>query len=189
MIKFRVSGRPKKYQTAEQLIKRINAYFDLCDKENAPYTENGLGLFIGLDRAQLRTYKQSKTFYPIIKQALQIITEKLERMTLTHGNSAGPIFLLKNQGYSDTHQHLLAGHDGKELKWKIEVVRGKDTSGNRPRLPLGGCGKPRLIADNTAINPDSIDNTEPDLYLSKTRNESPKLLPGVTNFSEAFKAN
>ena len=182
MPNYKITGRPKKYQTPEKLIRKVNEYFNLCDKDNEPYTMNGLGLYIGLDRHQLMTYKHSKEFYPIIKEAIQRITHYLEVRAITQGNSAGPIFLLKNLGYSDERQHRIAGHNGKELKWKIEVVRGKGDGFYRQRVPVGA-GVPKLVADNTAIDSEAINREGQD-----TRTNSPQLLPGVVNFQDIIKS-
>lgn len=90
-------GRPKKYTDAEILQQKINAYFDLCDKLEKPYTMSGLALALDMDRKTLLNYSKEEEFFPTIKKAKNRIEEQLEENSLMGKyNPTFAIFNLKN---------------------------------------------------------------------------------------------
>ena len=65
----RERGRPKKYETPEQLNEAIAHYFDYCHLDNHPYTMSGLAYFLGMSRHALIDYKENNDYLPAIREA------------------------------------------------------------------------------------------------------------------------
>ena len=97
-------GRPRKYTNVEELEKLINEYFDVCNKEERPYTITGLALYLDLTRETLLRYEDSYTneFSDAIKKAKQRIQEFVECCLFKPKIATGVIFNLKNNfGWAD----------------------------------------------------------------------------------------
>ena len=108
------AGRPPKYETAEQLQKKIDEYFEKCpDKriiynkdgekiaEVPEYTITGLVIYCGFcSRNSFYDYEKKENFQYTIKRARTLIENHYERL-LQRGNGAGAIFALKNFGWTD----------------------------------------------------------------------------------------
>lgn len=120
MTEKHAGGRPRKFQSVEQMETAIEAYFLECDertiqtvtrkgdvvtlKHPEPYTVTGLALVLGIDRHTLLDYEAEERvdefgdeFHPTIKRAKERIHHDLERR-LYDGEGYGPgqIFGLKN---------------------------------------------------------------------------------------------
>jgi hypothetical protein len=96
-----------KYKTVEELQNRIDKYFIDKDIEGKPYTIAGLAYYLELHRDTLYEYEKENDKRPgysdAIKKARDRILLSLEENMLDpmRKNTAGPIFLAKNYGYSD----------------------------------------------------------------------------------------
>ena len=132
-------GRPRLFNTVEELENKITAYFDKCDphKENRlveagvngrgetifeqrdimteqkPYTMSGLARHIGIDRATLLNYGKKDEFFGTIEAARERCHEFAE--TQLYGRAAtGAAFSLKNNwGWKDRQE--LTGAEGAPL--------------------------------------------------------------------------
>lgn len=95
-----------KYKTEEELAKGIEAYFNMCDEKEKPYTISGLALSLGIDRATLVRYGDRDLFATQIKNAKQRVQAQLEENALTgKGNPTFTIFNLKNNyGWVDKQE-------------------------------------------------------------------------------------
>ena len=109
-----LGGRPLKFQSEENLIERINAYFDYCDRRilkrivnkngelvneiSTPYSITGLASFLKVDRHTLVNYEgKSDGFFTAIKDAkAKIEASYEERGLIGEANPAVTIFTLKN---------------------------------------------------------------------------------------------
>ena len=102
-------GRPRKFETIEQLEEMIGAYFESCygvdDKGNRiqirPITLEGLSYDLGCDRKTIYNYKGMKDsnnqdFFPTIKRAIDRCAVALIEHSLTARNPAGAIWLACN---------------------------------------------------------------------------------------------
>lgn len=97
-------GRPKKYNSVEELEKDIEKYFKYCDKNKKPYTISGLAYNLDIDRKTLLNYSKDEEFFPPIKKAKLKIESQLEECLYRLGNNSGVIFNLKNNyGWKDTN--------------------------------------------------------------------------------------
>lgn len=105
-------GRPLKFKTPEELEKKAMAYFKSCDKKHEPYTITGLALSLGTTRQTLLEYEgevegreeKSKVFADTVKKLKTMVEEYAEKMMYLGKNAAGPIFALKNFGWSDKQE-------------------------------------------------------------------------------------
>lgn len=129
-----LGGRPPKFETAEQLQKKINEYFKNCpDKKNIitktgevvefpTPTICGLCYFLGFEsRQSFYDYEKIEKFSYIIKRA-RLFVEKEYELLLQSNNCTGAIFALKNMGWVDKTQQELTGVNGEPLTVKKVYV-------------------------------------------------------------------
>ena len=85
-------GRPCKFDSTEQLQKRIDAYFRECDEGDGIYTITGLALALDLTRQGLWEYERKPEFSYTIKRAKTKVAAQVEYRLLTvKGNVTGII--------------------------------------------------------------------------------------------------
>lgn len=102
-------GRPRKFESVEDLIERAQKYFDECMNVpllwQRPLTITGLCNALGTFRNVLIDYEKGKygeEYKEVIKFLKQIVEQGYEERL--HGpNATGAIFGLKNFGWQDTH--------------------------------------------------------------------------------------
>lgn len=96
------TGRPRIFETPEQLQGAIDRYFSYCETMQKPMTITGLANALGMDRRTIINYKERKEFAPIIKEARSRIEQYAEESLFNSKNVAGVIFNLKNNyGWTD----------------------------------------------------------------------------------------
>ena len=97
-------GRPRLYNSAEQMKKDIDKYFEDCDVKDRPYTMSGLAYALNMDRRSLVNYANKDEFFLTIKSARERVQQQLEENALMNkANSIFTIFNLKNNfGWRDT---------------------------------------------------------------------------------------
>lgn len=107
-------GRPRKWDSVEELQQGIDAYFASRDAHTKPYTMAGLARALGCGTSTLKNYSDEQyagePFVEAIKSAKQRVEEYTEERLFMKGHPAGPIFSLKNNfGWKDeqqvTHTH------------------------------------------------------------------------------------
>lgn len=119
---MKFTGRPPKFQDAEELEKAIEEFFKECDDNNEPYTVSGLALTLGISMSSLRDYKNCLDDINILKQLdldtkqrLSLIVKRAylmcqnysEKKMLDPSCSKNPvsyIFSLKNFGWTDKQE-------------------------------------------------------------------------------------
>lgn len=106
-----MSGRPPKFETAEDMQEAIDSYFAQCKLDEEPTTINGLALALGMCRDSLHKYSKDGEFSDIVKKARQRVASNVERLMLSgKGSAAGTIFWLKNNDeWKDESKQVLAG--------------------------------------------------------------------------------
>jgi len=123
------AGKPRKFQSVEELQNKVDDYFQnppnkrriYKDSNSKEYTEVplygvcGLAYHLGfLDRQSIYDYiKRDDEYSCIIKKAKLFIESEYE-VALRDHNVAGIIFALKNMGWRDT-QNLDIKSDGLNL--------------------------------------------------------------------------
>ena len=113
-------GRPRKFQSVEELQAGITAYFDTEAAAGRPFTMAGLARALDCSTSTLRNYENerapqfigSQGFIDAVKKARQRVEEWTEARLYAKGHPAGPIFSLKNNfGWKDVqeveHTHTL----------------------------------------------------------------------------------
>jgi len=99
--KKHLGGRPRKYQSVEQLQSAIDSYF----KSTKKVTVTGLALHLGFNSRQslINNEGYSEEFLDAIKRAKTRVEMYYEEH-LVESNAAGSIFALKNFGWKDTQE-------------------------------------------------------------------------------------
>lgn len=101
LVRPKLTGRPLKFKTRQELIDAIQKYLDETPAEK--YTITGLGLAIGMSRQVLCDYNEREEFKDIITEAKQFV-EKSYELSLREKGGAGNIFALKNMGWKDKQE-------------------------------------------------------------------------------------
>ena len=103
-------GRPRKYDTAEELEMAVFNYFKQFDEvENIEDlrkkpTVAGLALHLGFaSRQSIYDYSESGDFSYVIKKAL-LALEDYHESALSGNNVTGHVFWLKNHGWADKRE-------------------------------------------------------------------------------------
>ena len=92
----------RKYETIEDMQKKIDNYFDYCEKNKKPFTVSGLAFALGLSREQLNVYCKRENFADTLKKAKARIEQYLEEKLVSGSCVTGVIFSLKNNfGWAD----------------------------------------------------------------------------------------
>lgn len=112
-----VEGRPKRYTDPKLMQKKIDKYFNECDKKNEkakktteidlePYTVSGLCLALDVNKSTLWDYEQTDQFSDTIKRAKSRIENWIEKKAMTNAiNPTVAIFNLKNNfGWVDRRE-------------------------------------------------------------------------------------
>jgi len=112
-------GRPRKYQSAEEMQEIIDSYFRDRDEKEKPYTITGLALALDTDRRGLLDWMAMEEFTHVLKAARAKVESSVEERLFDGKNAAGPIFWMKNHGWSDTQKLELTGADGGPVDVRI----------------------------------------------------------------------
>jgi hypothetical protein len=116
-------GRPRKYETVDELDTAIDSYFSQCRQDKVIPTTCGLALALGFcDRQSLYDYKAREMFSGSIKRAIMQI-ELVHEQRLQENVCAGSIFWLKNHKWTDKQDIGLSTPDGPlQTESKFEIV-------------------------------------------------------------------
>jgi hypothetical protein len=126
------AGRPRKYQSPEQMQEVIDRYFAECTEKDIPMTVTGLCLALDLDRDGLLKYENEyEEFVGTVKKAKLRIEEDNQRGALTgKRNPIFTIFSLKNNfGWKDKQEVEHTGKDGGPLVVLVEGGLNPDVYG------------------------------------------------------------
>ena len=94
-------GRPRLFSSPEEFEQRVYDYQQHCIESKEPVTWTGLALFLGFSSRQaINEYENYDGFSDVVKKA-KLFVEWHYEMRVTGNNAAGPIFVLKNMGWSD----------------------------------------------------------------------------------------
>ena len=99
-----LGGRPRLYNSPEEFDAKVLDYQAYCRETKEPVTWTGLALFLGFSsRQSIDEYGKYEGFSDSVKKA-KLFVEWHYEMRACGGNPAGPIFVLKNMGWSDKQQ-------------------------------------------------------------------------------------
>lgn len=112
------AGRPPHFETVEALEQKIQEFWESCQSkkikdekteeetfiDGKQPTITGLAHFLGFEsRQSFYDYEEKETFSYTIKRARLLIESNYEQ-ALFNKNAAGPIFALKNLGWTDKQE-------------------------------------------------------------------------------------
>lgn len=112
------AGRPLKFPDVDALQAQVDAYFASChdagngNKLIRPYTITGLALALDTSRETLCEYSERPEFVDTVKRAKLRCENFAEEQLYTNKSPGGPIFALKNYGWSDKQENEISGKDG-----------------------------------------------------------------------------
>jgi hypothetical protein len=99
-------GRPRKYESPEQMQHAVDAYFKKCEADGKGPTICGLSLALGfITRKSLLDYEGYGKNYLITIKKARLRVEAGYEANLQGTKPAGSIFALKNMGWSDRHDY------------------------------------------------------------------------------------
>lgn len=105
-------GRPAFYTTPEEFKEAIEKYFE---KNGSACTITGLAYELGFESRQSFYDYCEKGEYSYIGKRAKLFIESCYESKLSGNNPTGPIFFLKNMGWSDKTQQEISGPDGGPL--------------------------------------------------------------------------
>jgi len=98
---MRAHGRPRIFDSPEDMEEAIDAYFLICEQQDKPITLTGALLHMGIQsRSTLGDYEKREGFSAPVKR-LRLAVEASYEERLSGRNPTGAIFALKNMGWSD----------------------------------------------------------------------------------------
>lgn len=124
-----MAGRPPKFTSPEEMDAMIDAYLLECIQKEEPLTITGLTLALGFcDKCSLYEYQEKPEFTHSVKRARLLVENAYEKRI---EKGAGPIFALKNFGWSDKQDLNIGGQEGNPLVTKVirEIVRAENKDG------------------------------------------------------------
>lgn len=107
-----MAGRPRLYESVEELELAVEAYIAECTTNNKKPTITGATLFLGFcDKTTLYDYRDREEYSHSIKRLLLFVENGYEEAL--HGTSVtGCIFALKNMGWKDKTESEINGNLG-----------------------------------------------------------------------------
>ncbi len=112
-------GRPRKFETVEELQLAIDKYFAECKESETPLTISGLAYAIDLTRENILVYEKDenrKEYHDTVKKAKAfILAEQEARLVSGKNNPAGLIFSMKNNYNWRDQQDINLSLDGVEI--------------------------------------------------------------------------
>lgn len=99
-----LGGRPRLYNSPEEFSAKVDEYLAVCKEDEEPITWTGLALYLGFSsRQSIDEYQKYDGFSDAVKRAKMFVEQAYEKRVLGN-NAAGPIFVLKNMGWSDRQE-------------------------------------------------------------------------------------
>lgn len=111
------------FANPEDMLIKIQAYFEEKIESGKPITVSGLAYYLGfVSRQSLYDYKIKEEFAYIIKHSILFIESCYEE-NLHTGNCTGSIFALKNMGWKDKTETGFTDSEGQDIKASFTVVQ------------------------------------------------------------------
>jgi len=116
----RPRGKPRKYSDVKLFQKKIDEYFEMCEKKGIDPVITELALHLGFyGRQELLDYEERPEYTDCVKRAKAMVESAYVRKALGGKvNPAGPIFLLKQPpfNYRDIQDLNVGGPGGEPLE-------------------------------------------------------------------------
>ena len=98
-------GRPRLVSTPDEFDERVDTYIQWCRTKEEPVLLTGLILALGLSSKQsFYRYEDYPEFSDSVKRAKLLVEMEYEKRLNTFNSATGPIFALKNFGWSDKQE-------------------------------------------------------------------------------------
>lgn len=117
-------GRPRHYNTPEEFDAKVDKYYQHCKATEEPITWTGLAIYLGFSsRQSIDEYLNYPGFSDSVRRAKLLVEWSYEKR-LTGNNATGPIFALKNFGWTDKQEIDHSSRDGSMTPspTRIEIV-------------------------------------------------------------------
>jgi len=111
MSKEETRGRPKAFNSPQEIDDKVKLYKEYLKEEGKPPTMAGLAYFLEVDRKTLFNYSKDDLFFPTIKRYRDWVLMEIEEMCIDKGNG-GTVFIAKNYGYTDKQEFEHSGNIG-----------------------------------------------------------------------------
>jgi hypothetical protein len=120
-------GRPRKYESAEEMQGVIDDYFNSRTPDD-PVTISGMMYHLDfVSRQSFYDYEKHGEFAYILKKARQRVEMYYERMAQrTDGQVTGPIFALKQFGWTDKTEQAVTFTNKPSVKFEFDGNSGQD---------------------------------------------------------------
>ena len=123
-------GRPAKYKNSKEIEEVYAGYELYCFDNRLPITITGACLFMGFSsRQSFYDYGKKKAFSYTIKRIHLAVENYYETLLHNGKNPGGPIFALKNLGWTDVHRI------DKNIKHEIPEINIVLSAEKRDELP------------------------------------------------------
>ena len=116
------TGRPRKFNSVEDMERAIEEYFNDCDNNGKPYTVSGLAYALDTSRKVLLNYQEIDEFSNTIKKAKARIEQFNEELLYSKDvPTVGVIFNLKNN-YDWKDKQEIEADVSSEVNINIELT-------------------------------------------------------------------
>ena len=106
-------GRPRLIKSPQEFDERVDNYINWCRTQDKPVLLTGMILALGFNsKDTFYSYENYPEFSDSVKRARLLIEMEYEQRLNTFNSATGPIFALKNFGWSDKQEvDLTTGGD------------------------------------------------------------------------------
>lgn len=123
-------GRPLKFASVEEFQSAVDSYFESIQEPRVygdnvvfePVTITGLALHLDTTRDLLCDYQEKDEFSDAVKKAKLRCENYAERQLYIGKSATGPIFALKNFGWSDSQDVNLGGQKDNPVEANMTVT-------------------------------------------------------------------
>lgn len=147
-------GRPLAIPTPEEFERRSQAYFEDCEAKELPKTITGLAVWLGMWRDKIYEYGKRPAFSNTIKKITAVCEDYLIQRAIKAPNPAGPIFILKNMGWTDRRE---VDHKGQQPASTTIIIQGLYGQPGDLPLPKGAIIVKRNAIAKAGVNGDGGD--------------------------------
>jgi hypothetical protein len=110
-------GRPRIIPSPEEFDRRVDLYIDSCAKEGQPILLTGMILALGLySKDGFYGYAEYPEFADSVKRARMLVEMEYEKRLNLATSATGPIFALKNFGWTDKQEIEHSGDPNNPIK-------------------------------------------------------------------------
>ncbi len=113
-------GRPRKIKTPEEFDSLVDSYIEMCKAAEEPILLTGMILALGfVSKDTFYEYQKFPEFTDSVKRARMFVEMEYEKRLNVNNSSSGPIFALKNFGWTDKTETKITGDENEPvaIRW------------------------------------------------------------------------